>query len=41
MYPMITLYKVATTLDTYGHLSIEGKKEAAHIIGGLLTDVAV
>jgi integrase len=29
--------QVATTLDIYGHLSIEGKKEASNIIGGLLS----
>lgn len=29
--------KVSTTLDIYGHLSAEGKREAATTIGGLLT----
>jgi len=29
--------QVATTLDIYGHLSVEGKKEAACAIGGLLS----
>ena len=29
--------KVSTTLDIYGHLSAEGKKEAAVTIGGLLS----
>ena len=30
--------QVSTTLDIYGHLSVEGKKEAAQAIGGLLTN---
>lgn len=28
--------KVSTTLDIYGHLSVEGKKEAAQVMDGLL-----
>jgi integrase len=28
--------QISTTLDIYGHLSVEGKKEAANTIGGLL-----
>jgi len=28
--------KVSTTLDIYGHLSVEGKKEAANVMGSLL-----
>jgi len=28
--------KVATTLDIYGHLSIEGKKETASAMGDIL-----
>lgn len=28
--------QVSTTLDIYGHLSVEGKKEAAYAMGGLL-----
>jgi integrase len=29
--------KIGTTLDIYGHLSVEGKKEAAETLGGMLT----
>jgi integrase len=28
--------QISTTLDIYGHLSVEGKKEAANTIGGIL-----
>ena len=28
--------KVSTTLDIYGHLSAEGKKEAANTLNGIL-----
>lgn len=30
------LEKASATLDIYGHLSIEGKKEAAYVMDGLL-----
>jgi integrase len=33
--------RVSTTLDSYGHLSVEGKKEAAFVIGGLLAAEAL
>ncbi|MEG1973225.1 MAG: tyrosine-type recombinase/integrase, partial [Oscillospiraceae bacterium] len=33
--------KVSTTLDIYGHLSIEGKKEAAHVMDGVLDLLAI
>lgn len=33
--------QVSTTLDIYGHLSVEGKKEASCVIGGLLANVEI
>ena len=33
--------QMSTTLDIYGHLSIEGKKEAAYTMGGLLATEAL
>ena len=33
--------RVSTTLDNYGHLSVEGKREAASVMGGLLAAEAL